>query len=174
MRIRIMLFTVLIAVVGLVLFALSSSSIYNEYGTQESLRVLEVYARMYEEGSDTSEAAAKALSEKLGVRVTFISAEGKVLSDSEISSLAGQDHSDRPEFIEAQKNGSGYDHNYILKKPDGKLCARVYSPTSRILLDCRTTEPGLQFYTGNFLSTANIRGSTPSELSYIAAHVERL
>ena len=56
------------------------------------------------------------------------------------------------------KNGSGYDHNYILKKPDGKLCARVYSPTSRILLDCRTTEPGLQFYTGNFLSTANIRG----------------
>ena len=40
------------------------------------------------------------------------------------------------------KNGSGYDHNYILKKPDGKLCARVYSPTSRILLDCRTTEPG--------------------------------
>ena len=56
------------------------------------------------------------------------------------------------------KNGSGYDHNYILKKPDGKLCARVYSPTSRILLDCRTTEPGLQFYTGNFLSTADIRG----------------
>ena len=104
-----MLFTVLIAVVGLVLFALSSSSIYNEYGTQESLRVLEVYSRMYEEGSDTSEAAAKALSEKLGVRVTFISAEGVVLSDSEISSLAGQDHSDRPEFIEAQKNGSGYD-----------------------------------------------------------------
>ena len=45
-----------------------------------------------------------------------------------------------------------------MKKPDGKLCARVYSPTSRILLDCRTTEPGLQFYTGNFLSTANIRG----------------
>ena len=57
------------------------------------------------------------------------------------------------------KNGSGYDHNYILKKPDGKLCARVYSPTSRILLDCRTTEPGLQFYTGNFLLfRSNIRG----------------
>ena len=56
------------------------------------------------------------------------------------------------------KNGSGYDHNYILKKPDGKLCARAYSPSSRILLDCRTTEPGLQFYTGNFLSSANIRG----------------
>ena len=32
------------------------------------------------------------------------------------------------------------------------------SGSCRILLDCRTTEPGLQFYTGNFLSTANIRG----------------
>ena len=34
----------------------------------------------------------------------------------------------------------------------GGLCALAH------LLDCRTTEPGLQFYTGNFLSTANIRG----------------
>ena len=56
------------------------------------------------------------------------------------------------------KNGSGYDHNYLLKKqPDG-LCARAYSRSSGILLECRTSEPGMQLYTGNFLSTSNIVG----------------
>lgn len=56
------------------------------------------------------------------------------------------------------KNGSGYDHNYLLKKqPDG-LCARAYSRSSGILLECRTSEPGMQLYTGNFLSTSNTVG----------------
>lgn len=108
MRVRIMLFTVLIAVAGLIIFAFSSTSIYNEYATEESRRTLAVYARMYEEGSGTDEAAAKALGEKLGVRVTFLSEDGMVLSDSEVPAIAGQDHSDRPEFVEARENGSGY------------------------------------------------------------------
>lgn len=103
-----MLFTVLIAVAGLIIFAFSSTSIYNEYATEESRRTLAVYARMYEEGSGTDEAAAKALGEKLGVRVTFLSEDGMVLSDSEVPAIAGQDHSDRPEFVEARENGSGY------------------------------------------------------------------
>lgn len=49
--------------------------------------------------------------------------------------------------------GKGYDHNFVLDKPPGRLgfAARVYEPTTGRLLDVFTTEPGLQFYTGNFL-----------------------
>jgi len=47
----------------------------------------------------------------------------------------------------------GYDHNYVLKG-DGKtpaLAARVREPKSGRVLEMFTTEPGVQFYTGNFL-----------------------
>ena len=49
--------------------------------------------------------------------------------------------------------GGGYDHNYVL---DGgadalALAARVYEPTTGRILEIHTTEPGVQFYTGNFL-----------------------
>lgn len=51
------------------------------------------------------------------------------------------------------KLGGGYDHNYVLSKPEGQfgLAARVYEQTSGRLLEVWTTEPGMQFYTGNFL-----------------------
>jgi aldose 1-epimerase len=42
----------------------------------------------------------------------------------------------------------GYDHNYVLK---GHLAARVMEPTTGRVLEMHTTEPGVQFYTGNFL-----------------------
>lgn len=50
--------------------------------------------------------------------------------------------------------GLGYDHNYCLNQPaPGKLvlAARVEEPESGRTLECRTTEPGVQFYTGNYL-----------------------
>jgi len=49
--------------------------------------------------------------------------------------------------------GSGYDHNYALNSGGGTLalCARVYEPTSGRTMEIYTTEPGVQFYTGNFL-----------------------
>lgn len=56
------------------------------------------------------------------------------------------------------KNGSGYDHNYILRPRKDKPCALAYSPNSGIRLECRTTQPGLQLYTGNFLEESNIVG----------------
>lgn len=51
------------------------------------------------------------------------------------------------------KLGKGYDHNYVLNKPEGQLglAARVYEETSGRLMEVWTTEPGMQFYTGNFL-----------------------
>jgi aldose 1-epimerase len=48
----------------------------------------------------------------------------------------------------------GYDHNYVLtKEQDGQLelAARVYEPQTGRLLEAYTTQPGMQFYSGNFL-----------------------
>lgn len=47
----------------------------------------------------------------------------------------------------------GYDHNFVLKDYDGSLraAARLYEPNSGRVLEIFTTEPGIQFYSGNFL-----------------------
>jgi aldose 1-epimerase len=47
----------------------------------------------------------------------------------------------------------GYDHNFVLRSGGGDLAraAQVYEPTSGRVMDVFTTEPGIQFYTGNFL-----------------------
>ncbi|MGA7890931.1 MAG: aldose epimerase family protein [Candidatus Sulfotelmatobacter sp.] len=49
--------------------------------------------------------------------------------------------------------GHGYDHNFVLDHPAGQLAeaAEVYEPTTGRVLRVSTTEPGLQFYTGNHL-----------------------
>lgn len=49
--------------------------------------------------------------------------------------------------------GGGYDHNFVLnRQADGlSLAARVYEPTTGRVMEVLTTEPAVQFYTGNFL-----------------------
>jgi aldose 1-epimerase len=49
--------------------------------------------------------------------------------------------------------GRGYDHNFVLNRSgDGlQLAARATDPTTGRVLEVLTTEPGVQFYTGNFL-----------------------
>jgi aldose 1-epimerase len=51
------------------------------------------------------------------------------------------------------KNGKGYDHNWVLNRSGSglQLAARLHDPKSGRTLEVRTTEPGLQFYSGNFL-----------------------
>ncbi|RYY30165.1 MAG: galactose mutarotase, partial [Sphingobacteriaceae bacterium] len=54
---------------------------------------------------------------------------------------------------EQLKNGKGYDHNYVLNQHDAKTpVAVVKSPITGITMEIYTTEPGLQFYSGNFLT----------------------
>jgi aldose 1-epimerase len=47
----------------------------------------------------------------------------------------------------------GYDHNWVLNSADGSLAlaARVQEPTTGRVMEVYTTEPGIQFYSGNFL-----------------------
>ncbi|HUL45284.1 MAG TPA: aldose epimerase family protein [Bacteroidota bacterium] len=49
--------------------------------------------------------------------------------------------------------GGGYDHNFVLSHRGGvlSLAAKVFEPASGRIMEVWTTEPGLQFYSGNFL-----------------------
>ncbi len=48
--------------------------------------------------------------------------------------------------------GIGYDHNYVLSGSGLKLAATVKDPASGRVMTVRTTEPGVQLYTGNHLN----------------------
>ncbi len=52
------------------------------------------------------------------------------------------------------KNGKGYDHNFVIKGElnELKFAAEAISPKTGISLKVFTTEPGMQFYTGNYLN----------------------
>lgn len=54
--------------------------------------------------------------------------------------------------------GAGYDQNYVLNGGGGApaLCARVSEPVSGRVMEVHTTEPGVQFYTGNWLNSSVI------------------
>jgi aldose 1-epimerase len=62
---------------------------------------------------------------------------------------------------EQLSNGRGYDHNFVLNRPtDGLVhAARVFDPTTGRVLDVSTTEPGMQFYSGNFLD-GSVKGKS--------------
>ncbi len=67
------------------------------------------------------------------------------------------DDIDKFEF-EQLKNGNGYDHNWVLNTQgdDKKMAAKLYSPITGIYVEVYTNEPGIQFYSGNFLDGTGI------------------
>jgi aldose 1-epimerase len=50
-------------------------------------------------------------------------------------------------------DSGGYDHNFVLNDWNGSLrsVARLYEPTTGRVMEILTTQPGIQFYSGNFL-----------------------
>ena len=61
---------------------------------------------------------------------------------------------------EQLKFGKGYDHNWVLERTNKgglQVAAEVFEPTSGRVLEVLTTEPGIQFYSGNFLD-GKVRG----------------
>ena len=73
-------------------------------------------------------------------------------SEKTIGRDLDQDH-------EQLSHGVGYDHNFVLNKQNTgslELAAWVYDPESGRVMEVLTTEPGLQFYGGNFLNSSDI------------------
>jgi aldose 1-epimerase len=65
------------------------------------------------------------------------------------------------------KYGKGYDHNFVLNRSGPGLvhAVRVEDPKTGRTLDISTTEPGLQFYSGNFLD-----GTIKGKAGHVYAH----
>src|SRR5213595_410775 len=94
----------------------------------------------------------------------FTPVDSTLIPTGELKSVAGTPFDFRtPTAIGARidqndvqlRYGPGYDHNFVLNKSgDGRdptFAARVYEPGSGRVMEIYTTEPGLQFYSGNFL-----------------------
>ena len=65
------------------------------------------------------------------------------------------------------KYGKGYDHNWVVNKNLGDLglMARITEPSSGRVMEVSSTEPGLQFYSGNFLD-----GTITGKGGWVYAH----
>jgi aldose 1-epimerase len=93
----------------------------------------------------------------------FTPVDSTLIPTGEIRSVAGTPLDFRtPSVIGARidaddeqiRFGGGYDHNFVLDRDESDspaLAARVYEPTSGRVMEVFTTEPGVQFYSGNFL-----------------------
>lgn len=71
--------------------------------------------------------------------------------------------------FEQLKHGAGYDHNWVLNKEKvGELsfAARLYEPDSGRVMEIFTTEPGIQFYSGNFLEGGKGKNGTAYHFRY--------
>ncbi len=66
----------------------------------------------------------------------------------------------RKETCEQMIYGNGFDHNYVLNpaREAFRLAARVAAPESARIMEVWTDQPGVQFYTGNFMGKDTIPG----------------
>jgi len=68
------------------------------------------------------------------------------------------------------KNGKGYDHNWVLRKGTGlRRAATVSSAKTGIVMEVLTEEPGIQFYSGNFLTAKMNYGKGNATYGYRSA-----
>jgi aldose 1-epimerase len=87
--------------------------------------------------------------------------------DFTVSKTIGKDIGTADEQL---KNGKGYDHNFVLNKHDLTTpIATVKSTVTGITLEVFTEEPGLQFYSGNFLTGASKDGKGGKAYPYRSA-----
>jgi aldose 1-epimerase len=68
----------------------------------------------------------------------------------------------------------GYDHNYVLNHPDGEMQTAVslYEQTTGRVLELLTTQPGIQFYSGNFLDGSLIGKNGVAYVKYAGLCLE--
>jgi aldose 1-epimerase len=94
----------------------------------------------------------------------FTPVDGTLIPTGELRAVAGTPFDFRVEAVigsrietdDAQLNiGHGYDHNWVLNAEHGtalRFAARLADPASGRVLEVLTTQPGLQFYSGNFMN----------------------
>jgi aldose 1-epimerase len=106
----------------------------------------------------------------------FTPVDGRLIPTGEMKSVSGTPFDfTRPTAIGARIDhedeqlifGKGYDHNWVLNKKAGGPClaARAFEGNSGRILKVYTTQPGLQFYSGNFLD-----GRRPAKAGRIYPH----
>ena len=106
----------------------------------------------------------------------FTPVDGGLIPTGELAPVEGTVFDFRaPERIGARieapdpllRQGRGYDHNFVLGHAPGTLglAARVHEPRSGRVLEVETTEPGMQFYSGNYLD-GSVRGKGGAAYGY--------
>jgi len=75
--------------------------------------------------------------------------EGTPFDFRKSTAIGARINQDHPQL----EHGLGYDHNWVLNRQGSglQLAARVHEPKTGRTLEISTTEPGIQFYAGNFL-----------------------
>ena len=88
----------------------------------------------------------------------MVSVEGTPFDFRKATPIGARIDADHPQI----ENGGGYDHNFVLNHETGSLdeLIKVYEPATGRTMTVATTEPGVQFYTGNFLSGLKGRSGT--------------
>ena len=125
------------------------------------------------------EGAGNILNHELALRASHYTPLNSVqIPTGEIAAVAGTPFDFRtPEEIGKRisdphpqlKNGSGFDHNFVLDAGSAAtpaLAATVHEPHSGRWMEVLTTEPGLQFYSGNFLDGTLVGKSGRSYLRH--------
>jgi aldose 1-epimerase len=91
---------------------------------------------------------------------TFTPVNSNLIPTGELRAVAGTPFDflmlrrvgDRIDAKEEQISfGKGYDHNYVLNGVELHLAARAVHPATGRAMEVHTTQPGMQFYTGNHL-----------------------
>ena len=102
----------------------------------------------------------------------FTPIDGSLIPTGEVKSVEGTPFDFRKatrigERIEAGdeqlKRGGGYDHNWVVDGKAGEMreAAELFDPSSGRVMTVSTTEPAIQFYSGNFLSGSKGKGGVP-------------
>jgi len=94
----------------------------------------------------------------------FTPVDSELIPTGEISPVKGTPFdftTPKPIGAEIDQVPGGYDHNFVLRQGESslRLAAQLYEPKSGRLMEIFTTEPGLQFYSGNFLN-GSIKGKS--------------
>jgi aldose 1-epimerase len=96
---------------------------------------------------------------------TYVAVDKTLIPTGELVPVAGGPfdfNARKPIGRDIQAAGGGYDHCFVVDGEKGKLrpCAEVFEPGSGRTMRVFTTQPGVQFYTGNFLD--GIKGKAGS------------